>query len=138
MHGLRILGAAALLALLINGTSAVQAQSDAEAFTLQPGGTATISFEAFCTEFGEVFASGVQVPNALAPDAARAALAYGVNKGLNADAQQALQLQFAIWQSLGEANSPAGDATTKDVVANGTTAPANPQATSLLDAAKAS
>ena len=67
MHGLRILGAAALLALLINGTSAVQAQSDAEAFTLQPGGTATISFEAFCTEFGEVFASGVQVPNALAP-----------------------------------------------------------------------
>ena len=72
------------------------------------------------------------------PDVARATLAYEVNKGLNADAQQALQLQFAIWQSLGEANSPAGDATTKDVVANGTTAPANPQATSLLDAAKAS
>lgn len=84
-----------------------------------------------------MFANAVQAPTGLAPDAARAALAYGVNEGLSADGQQALQLQYAIWQALGETSSPKGDATAQDVVTNGTAAPASPQGTSLLDAATA-
>jgi hypothetical protein len=138
MRGMRLFGVFAMLALVLLGSRSVQAQGDTERFTLQPGGTAVISFEAFCTEFGELFPDAVQGPSGLAPDAARAAMAYGVNQGLNADGQQALQLQYAIWQALGEAGSPAGDATAQDVVTNGTAAPVSPSgATSVLDAAAA-
>lgn len=129
--------AAALFAVFSTGGGVARAQSSTDSFTLQPGGKATITFEAFCTEFGEVFANAVQGPSGLAPEPARAALAYGVDQGLNADAQQALQLQFAIWQALGETGSPAGDATAQDVITNGTAAPTDPQGTSVLDAAQA-
>ena len=128
-------GLASTLALVIS-VSPVAAQSPAT-FTLQPGGRAVIQFEAFCTEFGKIFPTALQLPNAVAPDAARAAMSYGVAKGYTTDPAKALQLQYAVWQALGTANSPKGDATTQDVVTNGTTTPATPQGTSVLDAAKA-
>lgn len=117
-------------------TTPVAAQAPST-FTLQPGGTAVVQFEAFCTEFGEVFPTRVQLPNGVAPERARAALSYGVGKGLSADPATALQLQYAIWQALGTTTSPKGDATAQDVVTNGTAVPANPQATSVIDAATA-
>jgi LPXTG-motif cell wall-anchored protein len=111
----------------------VQAQSTST-FTLQPGGTATVTFEAFCTEFGQVFAAGVELPSGLAPDAGRAALAYGVSQGYNTDGAQALELQFALWQALGTTTSPKGGTVAQDVLTNGKAVPANPQGTSVLDA----
>jgi LPXTG-motif cell wall-anchored protein len=135
---MRTVGLLVVVILLASvGTRRVFAQSAAQSFTLQPGGSAVVSFEAFCAEFGEVFPSGVQLPNGVAPDAARAAMAYGVSKGYNANAQQALQLQYAIWQALGATSSPRGDTIAQDVLTNGTTAPAAPQGVSVLDAVRA-
>lgn len=122
---------AVLMVGLVNGVSAQQTPTT---FTLQPGGKAVIDFEAFCIQFGEVFPNGIQGPSGLAPDAVRGALSYGVSKRLNANEQQALQLQYAIWQAIGAQGSPQGDATAQDVLANGKTPPANPQGRSLLDA----
>lgn len=127
-----VLSVLALLAMV--RPAAAQAPAN---FTLKPGGKAVVQFEAFCTEFGKVFPTDVQAPNSVAPDAARAAMSYGISKGYNADAAKALQLQYAVWQTLGTANSPKGDATAQDVLTSGKTAPANPQGTSVLDAVKA-
>lgn len=113
--------------------AAAQAPSN---FTLQPGGKAVITYEAYCVEFGEVFPGSLQSPNGLVNDQARAALAYGVSKGYNTDPAKALGMQYAIWQAIGAANVPKGDATTQDVLTNGKAVPVNPQGTSVLDAVK--
>ena len=58
-------------------------------------------------------------------------------KELTADVQQALQVQFAIWQLLKTANSPTGDTLAQDVIAQvGKTPVTDPTGTSILDAAK--
>lgn len=137
MRTLRLVGAALLACLLALSGSVASAQTAPPTFTLQPGGKATILFEAFCTEFGDKFPAAITLPNSVGPDGLRAALSYAENKGLTRTQQSALQVQYALWQVLGQTNAPKGDATTQDVIANGTTVPPNPQATSLLDAAKA-
>ncbi|MBC8163565.1 MAG: hypothetical protein H7Z42_20355 [Roseiflexaceae bacterium] len=127
---------AAVAAVVLASVSPVAAQAPTS-FTLQPGGKAVVTFEAFCTEFGQVFPSAVQLPDGVVAEPARSALAYGVGKNYNGDAAQALQLQYAIWQTLGTTNSPKGDATAQDVLTNGKTAPVAPQGTSVVDAAAA-
>jgi len=113
------------------------AQTTPATFTLQPGGTATITFEAFCTNFGQKFPQAIQAPNAVASDKIRAALAYIQSNNLAADPAKALEAQYAIWQLSGATGSPAGGTDAKAVVAAAATAPANPSGTSIVDAAKA-
>jgi LPXTG-motif cell wall-anchored protein len=108
-----------------------------QSLTLGPGGKATISFTAFCLDFGVQFPANLQAPNALAEDKVRAALAYIQNNNLAADQTKALDAQYAIWQLRGATGSPAGGAQAQAVVSAATTPPANPQGTSILDAAKA-
>lgn len=129
---------AVALALLAFGSSAALAQTGqgAQTFTLQPNGTATVTFEAFCTNFGQKFPLSVQAPNAVAPDKIRGALAYIQSSNLSADTNKALEAQYAIWQLSGATGSPAGGADAQAVVSAGNTAPANPQGTSVIDAAK--
>lgn len=124
----------ALALVPLFGVSVASAQQAPTTFTLQPGGRAVVNFEAFCIEFGKVFPNGIQGPSGLAPDPARAALSYGIGRGLNANEQQALQLQYGIWQALGAQDAPQGDAAAQDVFTNGKALPANPQGTSVLDA----
>jgi uncharacterized surface anchored protein len=110
-----------------------------KAFTLQPGGKATITFEAFCVNFGKLFPTAINGPDGtVAPDKVRAALEYAVEKGLTADSKQALQVEYAIWQLINTPNSPKGDALAQDVIAAANAASVtNPTGTSILDAAKA-
>jgi len=118
------------------GRAPVRAQTT-QSVTLGAGGKATISFTAFCLDFGVKFPDQIQLPNALVEDKIRAALAYIQSNNLTADETKALDAQYAIWQLRGATNSPAGGAQAKAVVAAATTPPPNPQGTSLLDAAKA-
>ncbi|MBC8076557.1 MAG: hypothetical protein H7Y32_10820, partial [Chloroflexales bacterium] len=138
MRVFRLMGALIVAALLVAGVRVTQAQgTSASSFTLPAGGTATISFTAFCTNFGQKFPAAIQAPNALAPNNVRAALAYIQAQNLYSDPAQALEAQYAIWQLVGATGSPTGGATAQQVVQNATTAPANPQGTSLLDAVTA-
>jgi len=107
-------------------------------FTLQPGGKATITFEAFCVNFGKLFPTGVNAPSGdVAPDKVRAALEYAQEKGLTADPKQALQVEYAIWQLGGTTNSPKGDTLAQDVIAAASSATvSDPQGVSILEAAK--
>jgi LPXTG-motif cell wall-anchored protein len=125
-----------LLVLATAGASAVQAQTS-QSFTLGPGGKAAITFTAFCLDFGVKFPDTIQAPNALAENKVRAALAYAQSKNLTTDEKQALEVQSAIWQLRGATGHPLGGTVAKDVVNAATTAPANPQGTSILDAVKA-
>ena len=132
---------AALLALVIGlGVGAGPAlAAPTKAFTLQPGGKATITFEAFCVNFGKLFPTAINGPDGtVAPDKVRAALEYAQEKGLTADPKQALQVEYAIWQLINTPNSPKGDALAQDVIAAANAASvSNPNGTSILDAAKA-
>ncbi|GAB4216348.1 MAG: hypothetical protein OHK0022_57380 [Roseiflexaceae bacterium] len=129
---------AAALVLLFGGQAFGQAQpaGNAQTFTLRPGGSATITFEAFCTDFGLKFPANVQVPNTQAPDPVRAALAYARTQNLTGDPAQAEQVQRAIWQLNGATEAGATSQTAQNVIQGATTPPANPQGTSLIDAAK--
>jgi len=113
------------------------AQTAPATFTLQPGGTATITFEAFCTNFGQKFPQAIQAPNALGPNNIQAALTYIQSNNLAADPAKALEAQYAIWQLTGATGSPAGAADAKAVVAAAASAPASASGTSVVDAAKA-
>lgn len=138
MRYLRISAALLTLALAV-GLSAPTAQAQAgKSFKLLPGGKATITFEAFCTNFGKLFPTAITGPDGtVAAAEARSALVYAQNKGLTADEQQALQVQFALWQVLGTTNSPKGDALAQDVIAQvSKTTVTDPTGTSILDASK--
>lgn len=135
---IRRLIAAALLsagfaASVAGGT--VHAQAPAT-FTIEPGGTATISYEAFCTNFGQKFPTTLQAPNAVAPAALQGGLAYIQTNNLGANEQQALEAQYGIWQLAGATGSPQGGDVAKAVANAGKNAPSTPQGTSLLDAVK--
>lgn len=134
--GLAVLGLC-LCCLWFGGSPVAQAAAK-QPFTLQPGGVATITFEAYCTEFGKFFPQTIVEPNGqLASDKIRAALAYIDQKGYSADEAKALEANDAIWQLAGATRAPAGGDVTKDVIANGTAVPADPSGTSVLEAAKA-
>lgn len=128
----------ALLAVLGMSGQAAQAQAT-KSFTLHPGGKATITFEAFCVNFGKLFPTAINGPDGtVAPDKVRAALEYAQRKGLTADVKQALQVEYAIWQLINTPNSPKGDALAQEVITAATAATVtNPKGTSILEAAKA-
>jgi hypothetical protein len=138
MRIVRLMGVVALvaLALSIGGGAALAQTSQAQTFTLQPGGRATVTYEAYCTDFGQKFPTTLQAPNAMAEDKVRGALAYIQQNNLSADENQALEAQYGIWQLRGATGSPAGGDVAKAVVNAGNTAPATPQGTSVLDAVK--
>jgi hypothetical protein len=130
-----LMGLALVAGLLGTGEALAAVQ---QPFTLQPGGVATITFEAYCTEFGKFFPQSIVAPTGeLAPDKIRAALAYIDQQGYSADQAKALEANYAIWQLAGAQRLPAPGATTQEVVQNATAAPADPAGTSLLDAAAA-
>ena len=124
---------AVLLAIFV-GFTPVAAQPS-RTFTLQPTGKATVTFIAFCTEFGDKYPSQLTLPSDLAKPEVRSALQYIADNNLASDQNKALQGQFAIWKLLNQPG-PAGDALTQQVI---TFANANkvsdPQGTSLLTAA---
>jgi len=122
--------------MILGGSAFAQAKTPAS-FTLRPGGVATITFEAYCTEFGKFFPQSILAPNGVAADKIRAALAYIHQQGLTADTNKALEANDAIWQLAGATRAPAGGTTTQDVLKNATTPPADPAGTSILDAASA-
>src|SRR5689334_12176812 len=93
------------------------AQTTPATFTLQPGGTATITLETYCTNFGQKFPQAIQAPNAVGADKIRAALTYIQSNNLATDPAKALEAQYAIWQLSGATGSPAGGADAKAVVA---------------------
>jgi len=134
----RISGNQVLLGLIFHlSIGLAAAQTTSASFTLQPGGKATITFEAFCTNFGQKFPQAIQAPNAVGQDKIRGALAYIQSNNLAADPAKALEGQYAIWQLSGATGSPAGGADAKAVVAAAATAPASPSGTSVVDAVKA-
>jgi LPXTG-motif cell wall-anchored protein len=122
------------LLLFLAGQSSVAAQNQAQTFTLQPGGRATISFEAFCTDFGLDFPLSIQAPDSVGEETLRGALAYIQTNGLGADQARALEAQYGIWQVQGATGSPAGGNDAAAVVNAASTPPTNPQGTSLIDA----
>jgi LPXTG-motif cell wall-anchored protein len=136
MRSERWIGVLLLVGLLSLGGRGAFAQSPAT-FTLQPGGKATVSFEAFCTNFGQKFPQSVQAPNDVAPDKIRGALAYIQSNNLAADQAKALDAQYAIWQLSGATGSPAGGTDAQAVVAAAANAPATPSGTTVVDAVKA-
>ena len=117
---------------------AVRAQAKETTFRLGPGGTAQITFVAYCSEFGKFFPEQIQGPNGdVAPDAIRAALAYVSGLGIADDSAKALEANFAIWQLAGATRATGGGDLTNQIKANATTPPAAPaDATSILDAAR--
>lgn len=126
------------LSVFICLSGSTYAQTNAPgSFTLRPGGIATITFEAYCTEFGKFFPETILTPTGIAPDTIRAALAYIQQQGLTADSDKALEANYAIWQLAGATRAPTGGTTTQDVLKNATTPPADPTGTSILDAASA-
>jgi hypothetical protein len=125
----------AVLATLA-GTAPAAAQPS-RTFTLQPTGRATITFIAFCTEFGDKYPDQLLLPSGVAQPEVRAAIQYIADNGLAGESSRALQGQYAIWTLLGQAG-PAGDALAQQVVTYARANPVrDPQATSLLDAARA-
>jgi hypothetical protein len=137
MRIVRSIGVLLIIGMFSLAGRSAFAQTTPATFTLQPGGMATITFEAFCTDFGLKFPQAIQAPNAVGSDKIRAALAYIQNNNLAADPAKALEAQYAIWQLSGATGSPAGGADASAVVAAAATAPAATQGTSVVDAAKA-
>ena len=113
MRNLRIVGALALALLAAafgGGAALAQTGQSAQTFTLQPGGSATVTFEAFCTNFGQAFPTSIQAPNGVSDPKVAGALAYIQSNNLAADENQALDAQYGIWQAQGATGSPAGGA----------------------------
>jgi hypothetical protein len=90
-----------------------------------------VSFEAYCLDFGGTFPPALAAPSAaagLAPANVRAALNY-IQGHRPADAQAALQAQYAIWRLRGVAGLPRGT----DAVAQGTPVTDPASARSIID-----
>ncbi len=110
------------------------AQSPSDAFTLQPGGSATISFESFCLDYGLQFPSSVGLPQASTVDpSVVSALNYAISRGYTAS--QTEEAQLAIWTARGAPGVPSLEAAGQDITANLGAAPVVPAgATSIVDA----
>jgi hypothetical protein len=136
MRIVRWSGLLLLIAWLSLGAHAAVAQSSSQTFDLQPGGKATITFQALCVNFGKKFPAAINGPSSVASDPVRAAFSYAQGKGYLANEQQALEVQYAIWQLLNQ-GGPQGGAITREVMSQAQNPPAAPQGTSLVDALKA-
>lgn len=109
----------------------------AETFTLQPGGMATVNFEAWCNDFGAAFPDDIQLPSAVAQPEVQAALAHIMTENYSAAANNALEAQYGLWRVVGATNSPRGGQVAEDVVNAATSIVVQPpQGTSLLEAAQ--
>lgn len=128
---------ALVAALLFGSISALPAAAQTtQAFTLAPNGRATITFEAFCMDFGGAFPAALQAPNGLASNDLRGGLAYIQANGISGQGAKALQAQYGLWRLAGAQGAPNGDATADAVVnARGSVPQPPANATSLLDAA---
>ncbi|HEU5014090.1 MAG TPA: hypothetical protein VFT66_16325 [Roseiflexaceae bacterium] len=136
MRVIRWSGLLLVIALCSLSVQSALAQASTQTFNLPPKGKATITFQALCIQFGKKFPAGVNGPSSVASDPVQAALSYAQSKGYMASEQQALEVQYTIWQLLNQ-GGPQGGAITKEVVSQAQNAPAAPQGTSLLDAVKA-
>lgn len=136
MRVVRWMGLLLVAGLLTMSTQAVFAQASTQSFTLQPGGKATVTFQALCINFGKKFPSAINGPSTVSSNPVQAALSYAQSKGYLSNEQQALQVQYALWQLLNQ-GGPQGGAITQEVVSQAQNPPAAPQGTSLVDAAAA-
>ena len=134
-HATRIIVGLLALAMVV-GAGTAKAQSATDAFTLQPGGKATITFESFCIDYGKKFPDTIGLPpiDVAQPEVA-GALAYALSKGYTGS--QAKEVQFAIWKARGAQGSPETGAQGQEITANAANQPAAPAgATSVIDALK--
>lgn len=132
----RMIALLAIVVVLLSSPASTRAQG-AGTFRLGPGGSAEITFVAYCTEFGKFFPQQIQGPDgALATDPVRGALAYIAANNISADPDAALEANFAIWQLAGFSRATGGGTVTQEVKDNSGTVPASPAgAVSILDAA---
>jgi LPXTG-motif cell wall-anchored protein len=121
---------------VLSGAQAARAQTT-QPFTLPPGGRAVVTFEAFCLDFGRRFPQTLQTPAGVASDDVRAVLAYAQNNQLTDDQNEAMEVQYAIWQVSGVSGSPQGGDLTQQIIGAAQNPPPAPQGTSLVDAARA-
>jgi hypothetical protein len=135
---LRVVGLVALsLALMLSWNGAAHAQNNAanQAFTLAPGGKATINFESFCIDYGKKFPDQVGLPPTNVADPAVVGVLNNA-VGQNATGNNAKEVQFAIWKARGAQGAPAPGALGAQLAQN-PPQPAAPQgATSVIDALK--
>jgi hypothetical protein len=119
--------------LLFGGVARAQDNGDPQAFTLAPGGRATITFESFCIDYGQRFPDEIGLPpTELAPPPVRGALSYALAQGYTA--AEPREVQFAIWQAQGASGSPQPGAIGREI-AQAARVPTTPEgATSLIDA----
>ena len=136
MQTLIRLGFCILLALVVGGGVSNAQGSDLPAtktFTLEPGGKATVSYEAFCLDFGKRFPASVNAPNGSAAPKVQNALYYALTKGYQSS--DPLELQYAIWELSEAENVPQSGDVAAEIMA--ATAPAPALAgTSALEAVK--
>ena len=101
----RMLAVALITAFVGAGVASAQAETAAtKTFTLQPGGKATVSYEAFCLDFGKKFPGSVNAPNGVADAKIQNALYYALTKGYQSS--EALDLQYANWELTEAQNVP--------------------------------
>ncbi len=115
--------------------AAAQNNAANQAFTLVPGGKATIDFESFCIDYGKRFPNQVGLPPSnVADPAVVGALNNALAKGYTGN--NAREVQLAIWKARGSTEAPQpGNVGTE--IAQNLQQPAAPQgATSLIDAIK--
>lgn len=136
MRLVRWSGLLIVIALCSFSGQAAFAQTSTQTFTLPPNGKATITFQALCVNFGKKFPTAINGPSTVSSNPVQAALSYAQSKGYLANEQQALEVQYAIWQLLNQ-GGPQGGTITREVVAQAQNPPAPPQGTSLIDAVKA-
>jgi hypothetical protein len=130
----RIVAVALITAFVGFGVASAQAETAAtKTFTLQPGGKATVSYEAFCLDFGKKFPGSVNAPSGVADAKIQNALYYALSKGYQSS--EALDLQYALWELTEAKDVPQSGPVAAEIKAATTAAPAL-GATSVLDAVR--
>jgi hypothetical protein len=115
--------------------AAAQNTTANQAFTLVPGGKATVDFESFCIDYGKRFPNEVGLPPSnVADPAVVGALNNALAKGYTGN--NAREVQLAIWKARGATGAPQPGNVGNEIAQN-LQQPAAPQgATSLIDAIK--
>ena len=118
-----------------SGSAAAQNTPANQAFTLAPGGKATIDFESFCIDYGKKFPEQVGLPPSnVADPAVVGALNNALTKGYTGN--NAREVQLAIWKARGATAAPQPGNVGNEIAQN-LQQPAAPQgATSVIDAIK--
>lgn len=130
----RMLAVALVTVFVGAGVAGAQAETAAtKTFTLQPGGKATVSYEAFCLDFGKKFPGSVNAPNGVADAKIQNALYYALTKGYQSS--EALDLQYAIWELTEAQSVPQSGPVAAEIKAATAAAPAL-AGTSVLDAVR--